>query len=254
MQVTRPITLSLGLLAWPALAAQSLDQAASDPTASLMSVQIQDNYIGSYHQLPDEDGNNVLLRVALPFSTGDISHIARLSLPVITDSPSGHSGLGDTVLFDLIKFDESWGRWGLGPVLLLPTASDKSLGSEQWAAGPALGFVARQSQLMWGLFNQNLFTYAGQDDREKVNVSILQPIVNLSLPDKWSLGTSEMNLTYDWEARRWSALPLGAKVAKLVRFGTLPVQFAGAYEYNFADDAPSSGWTLSLTAKLLFPI
>ena len=233
---------------------QALDQAANDPTASLMSVQLQYNYVGDYHRLDDENASTVLLRSAVPFATGSINHIARATLPVVTDSPSGKRGLSDLVLFDLVVFNESWGRWGIGPVLLFPTASNDALGAEKWAAGPALGFVASQPGLLLGLFNQNLFSYAGDDDRDDVNVSILQPIVNYSLPDKWSLGTSEMNITYDWEESKWTALPLGIKLARLTRLGGVPVQFAGSYEYNFADDDVAPEWTLNVTVKLLFPI
>jgi hypothetical protein len=233
---------------------QSLDQAANDPTASLMSVQLQNVYAGDYHVLDGETGNTLLLRAAVPFTTGDLKHIARVTLPVVTDSPSRESGLGDIVLFDLLAFDESWGRWGVGPVLLAPTASDESLGADKWAIGPALGFVARAPGLLWGVFNQNLFSFAGDDDREDVDVSIVQPIINYSLPNKWSVGTSEMNITFDWNQEDWVALPLGFKVAKLVRFGRQPVQFSGAYEYNFADDYPTAAWTVNLTVKLLFPV
>jgi hypothetical protein len=238
----------------PAQGGQSLEQAASDPTASLMSVQIQNVYIGDYHNLSDEDGNIVLLRSALPFQTGRLKHIARATLPVVTDSPSGDSGLGDLVLFDLIAFDKSWGRWGIGPVMLIPTASEDTLGNEQWAAGPALGAVARSHKLLWGLFNQNLFSFAGDDDRDDVQVTILQPILNYSLPDKWSVGCSEMNFTYDWDQSEWTALPLGMKLAKLVKFDKLPVQFVGSYEYNFADEDVAPRWTANLTLKFLFPI
>jgi len=235
-------------------AGQSLEQAASDPTASLMSVSVQDIYAGSYHQLDDGSGNTLLLRSSVPFKTGSLAHIARVTLPVVTDSPSGESGLSDLVLFDLIKFEKSWGRWGIGPVLLAPTATDDAIGAGKWAIGPAVGFVARSDKLMWGLFNQNLFSFAGDSDREDVNVSILQPIVNYSLPDKWSVGTSEMNVTYDWDRDAWTALPLGVKLAKLVKFGKLPVQFAGGYEYNFADDYVAPKWTVNFTVKFLFPI
>jgi hypothetical protein len=235
-------------------AGQSLEQAASDPTASLMSVSVQDIFAGSYHQLDGESGNTLLLRSSLPFMTGSLAHIARATLPVVTDSPSGESGLSDLVLFDLVKFEQPWGRWGIGPVLLAPTATDDAIGAGKWAIGPAVGFVARSNKLMWGLFNQNLFSFAGDDDREDVNVSILQPIVNYSLPDKWSVGTSEMNVTYDWERDAWTVLPLGLKLAKLVKFGKLPVQFAGGYEYNFADDYVAPKWTVNLSVKLLFPI
>ena len=219
-----------------------------------MSVQIQNLYSGAYHNLNDESGNTILLRSAMPFTTGPLKHIARVTLPIVTSSPSGKSGLGDLVLFDLIVFDQPWGRWGVGPVMLIPIASNDLLGADKWAAGPAIGFVARSKKLMWGLFNQNLFSFAGNDDREDVNVSILQPIINYSLPDKWSIGTSEMNVTYDWKKSHWTALPLGVKLAKLVKFGKLPVQFSGAYEYNFADRYVAPMWTANFTVKFLFPI
>ena len=235
-------------------AGQSLEQAASDPTASLMSVSVQDIYAGSYHQLDDESGNTLLLRSSLPFATGSLEHIARATLPIVTDSLSGESGLSDLVLFDLVVFDKPWGRWGIGPVLLAPTATDETIGADKWAIGPAVGFVARSNKLMWGLFNQNLFSFAGDSDREDVNVSILQPIVNYSLPDRWSIGTSEMNVTYDWERDAWTILPLGVKLARLVKFGKLPVQFAGGYEYNFADDYAAPKWTVNFTVKFLFPV
>ena len=51
---------------------------------------------------------------------------------------------------------------------------------------------------MWSVFNQNLFSFAGDDDRQDVKVSILQLIIKFSLPNKWSIGVSEMNITYDW--------------------------------------------------------
>jgi hypothetical protein len=233
---------------------QSLDQAANDPTASLMAIQLQNIYTGSYHNLQDATGNTVLLRPVVPFTTGKINHIARATIPYVTESPSGKTGLGDSVLFDLVVFNRSWGRFGLGPVLLLPTATDEALGAEKWAAGPALGFVAQNPGSIWGLFNQNLFSFAGNDDRDEVKLSILQPIFNVSLPRKWSVGVSEMNATYDWDKGAWVNLPLGMKVSKLHKFGAQPVQFSGSYEYNFADDEVAPEWAVNLTVKLLFPL
>jgi hypothetical protein len=158
------------------------------------------------------------------------------------------------VLFDLLVFNKSWGRWGAGAVMMAPTASDDKLGSEKWAVGPAAGFVARSRKLMWGVFNQNLFSFAGDNDRDDVNVSILQPIINFSLPNKWSIGVSEMNITYDWEKSEWTSLPLGMKANKLLKFGKMPIMFSGAYEYNFQDDYVAPKWTVNFTLKFLFPI
>jgi hypothetical protein len=34
----------------------------------------------------------------------------------------------------------------------------------------------------------------------------------------------------------------------------MPVQFSGAYEYNFADDEVAPEWTINFTVKFLFPL
>jgi len=49
-------------------------------------------------------------------------------------------------------------------------------------------------------------------------------------------------------------LPLGIKLAKMHKFGKLPVQFNAQYEYNFAnDDIRNPKQTLRVTAKFIFP-
>ncbi len=233
---------------------QSLSQAASDPTASLLALQFQNQYLSAYHGLDDATGDTLLFRAAVPFKTGCLSHIGRLTAPIVFDTPADASGLGDVVLFDLIVFEKSWGRWGVGPVAQFPTASEESLGSGKWAAGPAVGFTARSGKLLWGAFNQNLFSYAGDAHRADVNVSSLQPIVNYSLPCQWSVGTSEMNLLYDWDDGRWAALPLGFRVSKLVKLGTIPVQVSAGYEHNFVDDSVGPKDTFTFTLKFLLPV
>jgi hypothetical protein len=114
------------------------------PKIREIRVRFQNIYTGDYHKLDDENGNTVLLRPAVPFATVSLKHIARATLPIVTESPSGMSGLSDLVLFDLIVFDEAWGRWGIGPVMLAPTASKDEPGSEKWAIDPAGGRRAKQ--------------------------------------------------------------------------------------------------------------
>ena len=236
----------------PAGGGQSLAQAAEDPTASLMSLQIADWYTASFHHLDDEDANSVVLRPVVPFKTGPLKHIFRATVPFITNHPLLDAGISDMTLFDLIVFNQSWGRWGIGPVALLPSGGEDR-GADKWALGPALGFTARHKKLLWGLFNQNLFSFAGDGDRSDVNASVMQPILNYGLGHGWSAGSSEMTFAYDWEASRWSSLPLGAKVSKLVKFGTVPVQFGVQYEYDFANDESGPQNTTRFTVKFLFP-
>jgi len=231
---------------------QSLNQAASDPTASLMSVQIADWYNADIRGVPGEDANTVVLRPVIPFQAAGLNNILRVTVPFITKNPALDTGLSDITVFDLVVFNESWGRWGVGPVALLPTGGS-SRGAEQWALGPAVGFTARQRKLLYGVFNQNLFTYAGDDNRTPVNASVLQPIINYGLGHGWSAGCSEMTFSYDYEAGRWSSLPLGAGINKLVKFGKMPVQFNLQYEHDFADQLGTPEDTIRFTLKFLFP-
>ncbi len=247
------IGLALCGLLTQAQAEQSLEQAASDPTASLMSLQFSDWNAFKYHNSDTYD-NSIVLRAAVPFKIGEQKHIMRVTAPFVTDSPVLDSGLSDITLFDLAVFDQSWGRFGVGLVALLPTGGSKR-GAEKWGLGPAVGFVARQESFMWGLFNQNVFTVAGEEQRADVNVSSLQPIFNYKLGSGWSASLSEMQITYDWEQHRWTSLPLGFGINKLERFSqtTPPIQFSAQYEHNFADKGITPSDTLRFTAKILLP-
>ena len=118
---------------------------------------------------------------------------------------------------------------------------------------PAIGFTARHKKFLWGLFNQNLFTFAGNGHRPDVNASVIQPILNYGLGKGWSVGSSEMTFSYDWHANRWSSLPLGAKLSKLIKLGNFPLQFSAQYERDFAGDEIGPQDTLRFTVKFLFP-
>ncbi len=230
---------------------QSVSQAANDPTASLMSFQLQDNYSPNLY---NNSGSSNLLqfRAAIPFSWGGYNNIARITVPVITDSPSGKTGLSDMTIFNLVAFERDWGRFGVGAVALLPTG-ERGLGAGKYAIGPAFGFAARQEKLLWGLFNQNLFTVGDRFDGPDVNISTFQPLLNVSLGNGWSTGVSEMTFVYDWEQDKFTSLPLGVKLAKLTKIGKRPVQFQMNYERNFYDDGSGPEDTIGFTVKLLVP-
>lgn len=233
-------------------AEQSLDQAASDPTASLMSYQLQYFHSPSIYNLPVQSSSRVQFRAAIPYRLGNTNNIFRLTLPYITDTPADASGLSDATVFNLSTFDASWGRWGIGAVALLPTGKD-GLSAEKWAIGPAVGFTVQNGNMLWGLFNQNLFTIAGDDTRPDVNISTFQPILNFGLGNGWSTGVSEMTFVYDWEAGEFTSLPLGWKISKLGKWGKVPVQVIGSYEYNFYDSGTGPEQTIGLTFKMLLP-
>ncbi len=231
---------------------QSLEQAANDPTASLMAFQLQDSYSPDLY---NRDGslNIVQFRAAIPFELGGTNNIARLTLPYVTENgETGETGLADTTLFNLVAFDRSWGRFGVGAVALLPSG-DEGVGAGKWALGPAVGFAAQGDGVLWGLFNQNLFTVGERFDGPDVNVSIFQPLLSVQLGDGWSTGVSEMTFVYDWDAGEFTSLPLGFKVAKLTRLSGVPVQFTANVEHNFYDEGFGPENTISFIAKVLLP-
>lgn len=244
--------LVFGLTLSAGRAEQALELSAEDPTALIMKIELGDWYTGSFHHLSGS-ANSVVFRTAIPFTIGGQPNILTVTMPAITDSPNSAEGLTDMTLFDLAIFDLGWGRLGAGGVALLPTGGEVR-GAEKWALGPAIGFTASGPRLLWGLFNQNVFSFAGNDERADVNESVLQPLLNLKLEKGWLLGVSEMTLTYDWDLEHWRSLPLGLKVAKLIRLGGVPLQIGAQYEYNFADSEPNSPeQILRLTFRFLFP-
>ena len=241
-------------------AAEDLSQTANDPTAPLMAMQLIDNYTSDFHNsLEGETANSVMFRAAYPYKWGETSHIARISQPYVTNTPSGDTGLADMTLFDMTVFPASWGRFGVGIVAGIPIADD----NKQWSLGPAVGFVNNTlaKGLNIGLFNQNLFRVAGDDDRPDTSISSFQPILNYSVGGGWNIGTGDIQYIYDWESSQWASLPVGIQVGKLVKIGKVPTILSLQYQYNFADEvdigndlyAPTAKSSLVFTFKFLFP-
>ena len=68
--------------------------------------------------------------------------------------------------------------WGVGPAFALPTATDPRLGSGQWSAGPSLVALLLTKQVVTGFLINNLWSFAGDDNRAAVNAMTLQPFFN----------------------------------------------------------------------------
>jgi hypothetical protein len=53
----------------------------------------------------------------------------------------------------------------------------------------------KNGKVLWGAFNQNVFSFAGDDDMPDVNVSILQPILS-DRPWQWLVHGSVGNVDH----------------------------------------------------------
>lgn len=253
--MVRRIVLMIGLLGALSSPAQDesgagaddLSRQATDPTASLMSLQFIGGYVGGYQgDQPelDDTRSELKLQSAIPFAAFSQPNILRLSLPYQLGG-RGEEGLGDVSIFDLLVIPASWGRWGVGPVVTLATADNAP---DDIVAGPAIGGVYQYSKkLNFGLFSQNVF---GGD----TGISQLQPIVAYQLGNGWSLSSGDLQFTYDWEADRWVNLPVGCQIGKVTKLAGQPVRFALNPQYNLKDSDGLEEWKVSLTFALLMPV
>lgn len=137
--------------------------------------------------------------------------------------------------------------WGLGFDLAFPTASEDVLGSGRWSAGPsALGiFLGKKWKI--GALAQHFWDFAGDDDRDDVNLTNLQYFIYYSLDATTSIGAAP-NIIVNWEEDSDNAftVPIGIGVNKTLQFGKIPVRIGAEFHYSVIqpDDVPAADWNV----------
>lgn len=245
------------------ITAQNADELAkqlSNPVASLTSVPLQSNYDEG---LGAGEGGRFLLNVqpVIPISIGnDWNMISRTIVPLISqedilpDSGS-QSGFGDvtqSLFFSPKAHTRSGWIWGVGPALLLRTASDDLLGSDKWGAGPtAVALKQTAGGWTYGALGNHLWSFAGDDARVDVSSTFLQPFLTKGLGQGRTLSVN-FESTYDWKGRQWT-VPFNIGYSKVAKLGGQLVSYQAGARYYF--EAPDNGaeWGLRFTFTLLFP-
>jgi hypothetical protein len=199
----------------------------------------------------------LLAQPVIPISLSkDWNLISRTILPVPVQNDvlgtSSSGGLGDISqsFFFSPKSTKPF-IWGAGPVFLLPTATDDSLGSNRWGMGPT-GVILKQSG-PWtlGALVNHIWGFQRDDGRANVNATYLQPFLNYTTKSATTFAFSTES-TYDWTREQWT-VPLIAGVSQIVKFGKLPVSLGvyGKYYVEGPDTAPD--WGVRFQMTFLFP-
>jgi hypothetical protein len=251
------------LLANEACAAGDADlaQQLSNPVADLISVPFQGNYDSNYGSADDGRVFRLNIQPVVPVTLNDDWNvISRTILPVVDQEdlfPGAGSqfGLGDVVqsLFFSPKEPTEGGLiWGVGPVLLVPTASDELLGGEKWGVGPTAVVLTQRGPWTIGGLANHIWSVAGEDERNDINATFLQPFLSYTTPTAWTFGLNTES-TYDWENEQWS-VPINLTATKLTRFGKQPVSIGGGVRYwaDGPDNGPE-GWGVRVLLTYLFP-
>lgn len=245
----------------PASGGSSADEIAqklADPGAAMISVPFQYNYLGSAGPGSDYDNQQLKIQPVIPFVGKNGKFLLRPILPLVSNEfPQDKSGIGD-VFVQGYYIPNSTGavEFGFGPAALLDTASHDSLGTGKWSLGPAFVLIHKTADKKWtmGALANHVWSVAGDDDRDDVSLTNLQPFVTRNLPGGWSTSfTSETS--YNWKAsagNKWT-VPLGATVSKVVVFGHMPVSFGLGGFYNLERPEFANRWTARFSITLVFP-
>jgi hypothetical protein len=192
----------------PAAAANTdaLRKAAQNPIANLISVPVQNN--NNFNVSPDNRIQDILnIQPVIPIRVSeDWNLINRLITPITyqpTVSPpvnQGAYGFGDlnpSFLFSPAKPHKI--IWGVGPTVVLPTATNPVLGQGKWSMGATVVVLAQPGKWTLGGLVNNFWSFAGQSRRPDVNQMLFQYFINYKLPKGFYI-TWQPTLTANWKA------------------------------------------------------
>lgn len=241
--------------------AAELAKKLANPIASLVSVPVQYNY-DEYGGANDGAAAHVLnIQPVIPLSLNENwNMITRTILPLIDRQDfqldaMNESGLGDIVASQFFspKSPTAGGWiWGVGPVELLPTATDDVLGGEQWGIGPTAVALKQSGSWTVGFLTNHIWSVAGEDERDDVSATFMQPFASYVTKTKTTFSMNT-ETTYDWENEQWS-VPVIASVAQLFKIGPQILQLAVAGKYWA--ESPDNGqedWGVRVQLTFLFP-
>jgi hypothetical protein len=189
----------------------ALAKAATDPSAILTQLGF---FFWTESSSDDKNiANTGLFQPVLPLSK---HNVLRPALPIIsTGGSDGEFGIGDLFLLDVQISAVSSGSFGWGGVASLPIATDDTLGSGKWEAGPMIMYMNKTlPKDLFGILAYNQWSFAGDSDRQKVNKLSFQPIwVHHT---SWGyIGWTDLTASIDWENDNRFSFPVG------LRFGTV---------------------------------
>jgi len=248
--------------------ASGLAEKIQNPIADLISVPFQNNT--NFDVGPHTGTQNILnIQPVIPIHvTENWNVITRTILPLIWSPsyqpaasvpPFGLSASSFSAFLSPTNTVNGW-TWGVGPIVTLPTSSNKNLGSDVWGLGPAIVAVRTAHPWVYGLLINNAFSLGGTSGRGGTSYSVMtiNPFVNYNFGGGWFVGSVPI-LIANWDVggEKWT-LPIGAQAGRLMRIGgKLPVNLlVGAY-YNALRPSSASlqstgTWQLRTQATFIF--
>lgn len=252
----------------------NLAQQLTNPLAAMISMPVQGNVDfgigpGGGHRMTTN------IQPVVPFELSENWNlISRTILPVIdqqgTDPLTDRSdafGLGDVVqsFFFSPKNPEPF-IWGVGPVVLMPTATNSVLGADKWGLGPTGVILKIDGPWTYGMLANHIWDVGGPGKNsfdyfvlpngvvslnQDVNLTFIQPFVSYTTKQATTF-TMNSESTYNWATHQWT-VPINLQVSQLVKMGGAPVSIFGGVRW-YAERAPQGpDWGARFGFTLLFP-
>jgi hypothetical protein len=236
---------------------EELAEAAANPLADLMSFPFQNNLNMNYGEY-NRNVNVLNIQPVIPLFKGKI--ITRTIMPIVSipdfsqESGMESTGLGD-IVFTAFYVPESKGlMWGFGPILEMPTGGSMR-GSQKWSIGPSLVVLAQPGEWTFGALVNNVWSIAGNSDREDVNHMLINLFIVRQLGNGWYVNSAPI-ITADWTAdseNQW-IVPIGAGGGKVLMLGgKLPLNLQSQFYYNVVRPDFGPKWQWRVQAQFLLP-
>jgi hypothetical protein len=244
--------------------ATELAKKLQNPIGDLYSFPFQLNT--NFGVGPHDGTQNILnIQPVIPIHVNqDWNVITRTILPLvwtpdISPAPSVPFGTGPTTFSAFLspsKPTNGW-LWGAGPVIQVPTASDSTLGSSVWGAGPTAVLVYMEGPWVAGALANQVWSLGGWEAERgrgnKYSTFLTQPFVNYNFGEGWYVSSAPI-ITANWRLNgtKWT-LPVGGQAGRVIRLGgKLPVNLAlGAY-YNAITPDQGAEWQMRTQITLIF--
>ena len=139
--------------------------------------------------------------------------------------------------------------------MIVPVVNQPASATGQGSVGPAAVVVVSTGPVVFGAVGNNVWSFAGDSDRESVNQLLMQPFLNYNLPKGWYLVTAPIIIS-NWNApdgqEQWT-VPIGGGVGRGFAIGDQKVNATLQANWNAMKPDAAGDWTLRAQFQFLFP-
>ena len=237
--------------------AEKLAKKLANPVASLISVPFQNNF--EFNVGPFEGFRYMLnIEPVIPISINEKwNMISRTIIPVISQNNVTEIGVSQTGLGDInqsIFFSPKEAKnglvWGVGSVLLLPTATSNTFGLQKWGAGPNALVLKLKGQWTYGALMNHMWSYAGSGLND-ISGTFFQPFATYATKTGASYTVASEN-SQDWKNDSFVGIA-GVYYAKVTKFGNQMVQIGGGPKLFYGNNQNRPEWGFRANLILIFP-